>query len=394
MRRRPDAKSVLMIAGLVLVSIAAGFVSFWTQSEQILPARPIDYSLAQRIALAGYTFWFYLGKLIFPYPLLAVYPGWNLSRQALPFLPVLTAAFLPIIPWLFRKSRGRGYLFAIGYFALALLPVLNLVRLNFCAYSPVADHLQYLASMGPLALLGAGISSIRSSHVRMFAGGSGVAVLAIAALVQVGLYENEETLWNHNLKWNPCWVGFNNLGIFLHERGEESLALERYRTALAMDPLNATTYYNLGIAMQDDGRMDEALAHFRRAVELQPGDDRYHTRLGNLLSIAGQWPEAIEELRRAAAIRPEFPPYHFNLGNALAAAGQIDEAAREYARAIELKPDYAEAHNGLGTALARQGDLAGAAAQFGEALRIQPGLVAAKANLAHAEEIIREKAGR
>ncbi len=51
-----------------------------------------------------------------------------------------------------------GLLFAAAYYVISLFPVLGFFSVYFFRYSFVSDHFQYLASMGPLALVGAAIS--------------------------------------------------------------------------------------------------------------------------------------------------------------------------------------------------------------------------------------------
>src|SRR5271170_784038 len=51
-----------------------------------------DFSLSQRVIIAGKDFWFYPFKLLWPYPLLAVYPRWDIDHiQAWDYLFPFTA---------------------------------------------------------------------------------------------------------------------------------------------------------------------------------------------------------------------------------------------------------------------------------------------------------------
>ena len=40
-----------------------------------------NYTIVERILIAGRVIWFYLGKLIWPLDLIFVYPRWQVSRK-------------------------------------------------------------------------------------------------------------------------------------------------------------------------------------------------------------------------------------------------------------------------------------------------------------------------
>src|ERR1700683_349394 len=107
-------------------------------------------SWPQRIATAGYIFWFYLGKLIWPHPLVPIYAyGTVDATQWVSYLPIGSLGLTLAILYAKRQSWSRGCLFAILYYLLNLVPVMGLFRVTGFRYSIVADHLQYLASIGP-----------------------------------------------------------------------------------------------------------------------------------------------------------------------------------------------------------------------------------------------------
>ena len=62
------------------------------------------------------------------------------------------------------RRRGRAWcravLFAGGYFVAALLPVLGFFNIFFFRHSFVADHFQYLASVGIITLVCAGAATL------------------------------------------------------------------------------------------------------------------------------------------------------------------------------------------------------------------------------------------
>src|SRR5438093_13267996 len=150
------------LAPLTLIST---LFSAWTICEQKFHARAVGPDWAQtfpeRLIIAGRAIWFYLGKLMWPDPLIFIYPRWEInSLQLTAYLPLLAALAGLFALWRIRGKWSRPVFFAAAYFVISLFPVLGFFTVYFFRYSFVSDHFQYLASMGPLALAGAGIAVV------------------------------------------------------------------------------------------------------------------------------------------------------------------------------------------------------------------------------------------
>jgi tetratricopeptide (TPR) repeat protein len=340
------------------MSLAAGAVSIWTQGLQTLVANdpmPVR-TWPERLAMAGDTVWFYLGKLIWPHPLVTIYPP--LKVEVGPwgaYLPLLAVVAIMLVLWRNRTTWARPWFFGFAYFLVMLLPVLGLVDNFIFRYSLVFDHFQYLASMGPLALAGAVL--VRSADrivpgrawLRMAFGGALLSILGALTWQRALVYESEETLWTDTLERTPdAWIAHANLGRVDAGKGRIDEAISRYRTALGLHENSPETHYNLGAALAQKGEADEAIVEYRKAIE----------------------------------IYPTFPEAHYALGGALAKVGRMNDAIVEFRKAVELTPGQANAHNDLGAALYQTGQWDEALVQFQEALRLDPTSEAAQANLA------------
>ena len=142
--------------------LISALASVWTIFEQKFHAGATGAEWAQtwpdRLIIAGRAIWFYLAKLIWPHPLIFIYPRWEIdSSQLKAYLPLLAALAGLLALCLSRARWSRAIFFAAAYYAVSLFPVLGFFSVYFFRYSFVSDHFQYLASMGPLALAGAGI---------------------------------------------------------------------------------------------------------------------------------------------------------------------------------------------------------------------------------------------
>ena len=111
------------------------------------------FSFAQRVLIAGRAVWFYAGKLLWPHPLSFTYPHWTIDPGAL-WQWIFPAAVMIVLAalLLLRKRLGRGPLVAALFFVGTLFPALGFVNVYPMRFSFVADHFQYLASIGLIVL--------------------------------------------------------------------------------------------------------------------------------------------------------------------------------------------------------------------------------------------------
>jgi tetratricopeptide (TPR) repeat protein len=384
-----DAAPLLPWFGLGAVS---GLFTAWVE-HTLIGARGEAFALTlvERCLLAGRVVWFYLWKLVWPHPLIFVYPRWAISQDVWwQYLPLLGALALPAALWLLRR-RGRGPLAAALFFAGTLFPVLGFFNVFPFLFSYVADHFQYLPSLGPIVLASAGIALglgrlPRSARpVGQGAAAALVAVLSVLTWLQSGMYSDVQTLYRTTIARNPAaWLAYDNLGILLSGMGRRQESIDLLKQAVRLKPELADIHYNLGTALADAGRPDEAIAEYEQALKLRPVFPEVHVNLGNVLGAVGRTDEAIASYHRAIASRRDYADAHYNLGNALMSAGRIEEAIQEYTEALRIAPDFASAEDSLGLALARRDRIPEAIQHFNLALRIDPNYARAHNNLGRA----------
>src|SRR5947209_2486873 len=217
------------IAALVPFVLISALASVWTILEQKFHAGAIGAEWAQtsseRLIIAGRAIWFYMAKLAWPYPLIFIYPRWEInSSQLIAYLPLLAGLAGMVVLWLARGKWTRPVFFAGAYFLVSLFPVLGFFSVYFFRYSFVSDHFQYLASMGPLALAGAGITEGIAatgwkSFLRPAVCGLLLLVLGVLTWRQSAIYHDTVALYTGTLAKNPgCWMAHYNLAIALRAK--------------------------------------------------------------------------------------------------------------------------------------------------------------------------------
>ena len=390
-RERVSARDVAWLVPFFVLGAALALVTVRMESGHVgAVGRDWDLSFVERTLIAGRAVWFYLGKLAWPSPLIFIYPRWEIDagvwwQYAFP----AAAAVLAVLLFVARERVGRGPLVAWLFFVATLGPALGYMNVFPMRYSFVADHFQYLASLGPIVLASAvaTVAARRAGEgVRRaapFAAAALVALLGVLAARQSLAYRDLPTLWTDTLAKNPgAWMAHNNLGLLRFAEGRPEEAMAHYRAAIAAKPDDAFARNNLGRTLASLGRMDEAIATLDEAVRLEPGNAEAWSNLGNALAARGRHDDARAAYQRAIAARPAYADPYGNLGNVLLLTGRRDEAIAAYRRAVELDPRFADVRRNLAIALLQEGRFDEAEAQLVAALELRPGWGEAAATLA------------
>jgi len=374
--------------------LAAGMsaLTIIEQRGHVLRAGATDWQLgpAERLIVAGKAIWFYAAKVLWPVRLTFVYPRWAVDSWSLwSWVPTVALVAVAVTLWRCRsRAWCRAVLFGGGFFVAALLPVLGFFDIFYFRYSFVADHFQYLACVGLIALAASTGTAICERGGRwardlgMLAAAIVLLILGVSTWRQARIYENLETLWLDTLTKNPrCWLAHNNLGNVLLQQGKISDALGHYEQALRLEPDRAETQINLGNVSFQQGRVNDALGYYEQALRLKPDYAEAHNNLGIALAQMGKTADAIAHYEQALRIKPDYADAHNSLGIALARTGKIEDAIAHYEQALRFNPDYAEAHCNLGNVFWQQGKVSEAVGHYEQALALKPDYAEAHNNL-------------
>jgi len=384
-----------------VAGIGAGLLTAWVEQKHVIGSKGSEFgfSVVERFLVAGRVIWFYLGKLFWPADLIFIYPRWNISPGAWWQYLFPAAGLLLLGALAGLQQRWRGPLAGLLFFAGTLFPALGFFNVYPFLYSFVADHFQYLAGIGPIALAAGIIATVLSRwgrnkpFLKPVLCGALLLVLAVLTWRQAGMYADNETLWQTTLARNPdSFLANNNIGVILVRKGQLEAAIAHFQKTLQSRPDDPEAHDNLGIALAKVhgdyanklvgmGRDDEAIVQFRKALEICPAFADARHDLAVILLQKGQVDEAIAQFREILGNYPDDAMASFDLGNAYFQKGQMDEAVASFQRALKIKPDDVSARNNLGMAFLKKGMVDEAAVQFQKALARQPDFALARTNL-------------
>ncbi|MBI3736141.1 tetratricopeptide repeat protein [Candidatus Sumerlaeota bacterium] len=339
-RFRPDDLAPLI--PMFALGIVMGVATAWLEKHHVgAVGGEWSLTLVDRALIAARAPWFYLAKIFWPARLMFIYPRWSSGTHAAweYDLPILTLCAVGILMML-RRATGRTPLTALFFFIGTLFPALGFFDIFPFRYSFIADHFQYLASIGPIAL-GVGLLDEAMRRAQFNRNGPYhhgplarilsslfILILVVSVRMQAANYRSEEGLWLDTLRKNPnASIAYNNLGSIYARANDFERAATILGIGLERFPEDIDMIGNRAGALLQLGREEEAESALGLGLNLDPQNPWMLNTLGLLYLHRRQTDQAIDLFRRAQAIHPALADSYNNLAKALAQTGRRAEAA-------------------------------------------------------------------
>lgn len=357
-----NRRQILVTLPLFATGLAGALVTVTLEHNQVGAAgSEFAWTFAERCLIAGRALWMYATKLIYPTNLMFFYPKWSLdtTSPAAWSYPAAAVAVV-LVALLVRKRCGRGPLVCLLFFGGTLLPALGFINVYPMRFAFVADHFQYLASIGIL-MLAAGVLTEKtpafcSRRIRWTMSCVWVGVLIVLTRQQCGIYRDAETLWRDTIASNPrSAAAHNNLAeILLLNYNNRAGALYHYRRSLEAEPQNNSVaeisiWWLEGEEHLYGGRPAAALDILRKLVHQYPEAplvDRIYADMASACVQLDRHEEAVRYYRRAIDLRPTAGRWT-GLANALRNLNRTEEALAAYRQALRLNPLDEAAQRGV-----------------------------------------------
>jgi hypothetical protein len=243
------------------------------------------------------------------------------------FLMLLTCG---LAVWLWRKPGWRMAGFGLGWIALFLLPVSNLLPMM----QYMAERFLYLPLMGFLFALAGALLNFSRPRLAAAAASALVVLWTCASLDHMGIWRDELTLF---IRTNLEFPGSprdqqNAVSAVFHLPQMMTLFPDHLKTgswqmAKTLSPAQA----------------EPIIATLQEARRLFPNIDVFNTYLAFVEAKIGRWPQAVVLAELAVRQNPASPENHFNLAGLYLGAGEPAKAREACAQALRLKPDFESA---------------------------------------------------
>jgi len=326
-RERPiTMRRLLPLAPLVVLGVILGLHTAHLERVHVeASGAAFDLAFSDRLAVAGRALLFYPAKLLVPTSLCFIYPRWAIDTgQLTAFWPLPVIAAIGAVAVIAFARGRRGPALALLFYLVTIFPALGFVNVYPMLFSFVADHFQYLASLGVIALVvGIAMRVPVRKRLRPLLATAVLLTLGAVTWLQGRWYQDYENgrLWAWTLRLNPeCWLAHANLGTNLCRRG----------------------------------LLDEGEPHLVAAVALQPGSPLAQSNLGHLRLLQGREAEAQRAYEQAVIHDPR---YAVEIAQVLIGAGFEDAAEPWMRRGLETNPEYEDGRRWLEDRLRRRREL-------------------------------------
>jgi tetratricopeptide (TPR) repeat protein len=393
--RRIRLRDVGPLVPLFAVGAFLALNTAWLERAHVgASGAAFSWTITERFLIAGRSLWIYAITLAWPVDLCFIYPRWTVQADTWWAWAIALGALSIPLALAIRRRRVSGSLIALLYFGGTLLPALGFFNVFPMRYAFVADHYQYLASLGLLTLVAAWWLRPEAPGEWRWPAPANIAIdvrRAIAAVALVGLaclawqrqsaFHDSAALWSQTLARNPTSMIANiQMGRLASRRKDFASAERFFRDGLRYRTDDLETHEfetNLAHALSAQGRFVEAAAEFQKALARKPDYPEALNGLANVAARQRNYDAAIDLYRKSLAGQPDNAIIRSNLANALAASGKPASAEREYRSAVESDPSSVSARLGLALLLARAGRLQQAESECLEILQLEPNHAAA-----------------
>jgi protein O-mannosyl-transferase len=314
----------------------------------------------------------YLKLLLWPLNLSALYyprqaPSWENPYYWLTLFIIIGGAII-------LYSKSKHHFFWFSFFAIFLIPVLNIIPLPIM----IANRYLYIPQIGIWVVLSSLILALIGllQPYKLVKGTVLVAVsfwalfLADQTIQFTRVWKNSYTLWSDVIEkdfYNE--IAHYNLGFWFYDHKLVSRAGHEYLTALSINPNYHLALSGMGGYYFERGETDLAIKSFYAAINASPDFDTAINNLGKLLAEKGEALRALYMFYRAAYINPKNVGALNNIVVLYLKVNKPDAALEVAKIIIERFPESSDGYFKFGLCLETKGNLQGALQAWEESKR-------------------------
>ena len=305
----------LSIFNYSILVIIGSYLLFRASSYQVL-TNATHATFYERLGVAPYILSNYVITLLAPFNI-GMEKKIIFSSLAEPrfIVSYITPIIVLWVGYHFHKTAQKIKLFALGWFVIGLLPLLNIL---FPLKTLWANHWVYMASIGLFILLTVMIDSLAAlsdkTRLKTISACLVIACFTIITINENRYWKNEETFFARTLEQSP-----------------------RHSRAL----------FNMGKAHENKGDYEKAMDCYNEAIQESGKVDQYYYTRGHLYRKMGNLEQTKNDFEMTVQLSPKVALYHNDLGTTYAQLGMLDKAKIEWEKTLEIDPDFGSARRNL-----------------------------------------------
>jgi len=361
----PGSKKRLIIEKIpyLILSLLFGIIAINAQTHEGEINTWVHFSFFERVTLAAYSFSSYIFKLLIPFKLSALHPYPHKINNVLPLFyyafHLVTIATVVLLVYLV-KTRKRKYVFAILFFIVNLIFVLQLIPVGDAI---ISERYSYLSSVGLFLIIAFFLEKYFVSAGSLFPKIMIAAIVLYFSFMVVITY-NRMSVWKSSLilfndileKYPDSEIALNNRASIRINRGEFDEALQDLNKSISFDSTYFQAIYNRAIVKRKKDDMYGSLLDYNRVLRLNPDFvDALYNR-GNINKDLHSYTEAISDYTKVIAKQPSYWQAYNNRALCKIAIKDYPSAIKDLTITIDINPDCAAAFYLRGLAEAQSGD--------------------------------------
>lgn len=154
--------------------------------------------------------------------------------------------------------------------------------------------------------------------------------------------------WDENIRSKNDWLVSKmiRLGYELNRARKHEAAIDKFTTALSLDPTHADAYSRKANTLIKLNELDEALSHAKLAIEYDPDNFAYYRTLDWILAQQKDWDQIISYWSQYIGLHPDDGAAYVERGGAFYHKGELRYAVADAKTAADLgNPQGKEAYN-------------------------------------------------
>jgi protein O-mannosyl-transferase len=319
-------KGAFRLAPFFAIALIFGLINITSQTMAGSVGGLLKFSIVERLALAGYGFFWYILHFLVPVKQSSIYP----YPKAIDAMHIMFTVFtIGVFVWAFlKRNQYRWLFFGLMFMLINLLLVLQFVTVGGAI---VADRYTYIPYIGLGLALAYVVKHLMESKGKSMGWLPKVVmvlmlVFAGATYARVQVWKTSETLFTNVLKNHPnSELAWSNRGHY-------------YRTSSDKVPPGPERENLLQRAMND----------YNSAIEVNPKYHLAYSNRGKVWFERKQFDKAIEDYTMSIQLNGKIAKDYVNRGSSYAQTGRHELAMADFNAAIKLDPNYMEAYKNRG----------------------------------------------
>jgi protein O-mannosyl-transferase len=370
---------------LLILSVVSSVVTFIVQQRGGAVADSSRLLFDERVLNAVVSYLAYLGKMLWPAKLAALYPH---PINTIPVSMAVISGTVLILITIFSIYHVRRYKYLLVgwlWYLGTLVPVIGIVQVGAQA---MADRYTYVPLIGIFVIIAFGAAELlkEKQFNKIILGvlaGVSLSACAVVTTHQLKYWKDSLSLFEHTIdvaENSPIMA--NNYANILMDKGRAGEAVKYLSGALKLRPDSPEIHNNYGNVLRETGKLDEAIEHFKMALKLNPNFTLARYNLGQTLAAKGDYEGAVKQYQLYAGTAVDLADIRQVLAADLGKEGKVDEAVNQFQQAMIVKPDSTEVLSNFGYALAQSGKPAEAIKYYDKVLAKDPNNVITHGRLA------------